>query len=136
MPIEIQEIDVAEAQRRIDAGARLFDVREQGEWDEVHAPQATLVPMSEFVDRWQEIDGGDQPAIIVCHSGGRSSRISSSRGSRPSTSPAACSPGSRRGHRWSATPRANRVTGTDRGRVVLSDRARIELSDRVLGGAS
>lgn len=75
MPIEIQEIDVAEAQRRLDAGARLFDVREQGEWDEVHAPQATLVPMSEFVDRWQEIDGGDQPAIIVCHSGGRSSRI-------------------------------------------------------------
>ncbi|MDF2492820.1 MAG: hypothetical protein K0Q58_1398 [Microbacterium sp.] len=70
MPIEIQDIDVAEAQRRIDAGARLFDVREQGEWDEVHAPQATLVPMSEFVDRWQEIDGGDQPAIIVCHSGG------------------------------------------------------------------
>ncbi|MCC8908096.1 MULTISPECIES: rhodanese-like domain-containing protein [unclassified Curtobacterium] len=75
MPAEIVDIDVAEARRRIDAGARLFDVREQGEWDEVHAPEATLVPMSELVARWKEIDGGDEPAIIVCHSGGRSARV-------------------------------------------------------------
>jgi len=75
MPAEIQDIDVAEARRRLDAGARLFDVREQGEWDEVHAPEATLVPMSELVARWKEIDGGDEPAIIVCHSGGRSARV-------------------------------------------------------------
>lgn len=75
MPAEIVDIDVAEARRRIDAGARLFDVREQGEWDEVHAPDATLVPMSELVARWKEIDGGDEPAIIVCHSGGRSARV-------------------------------------------------------------
>jgi len=73
--MEIQEIDVAEAQRRLEGGARLFDVREQGEWDEVHAPEATLVPMSDLVARWQEIDGGDQPAIVVCHSGGRSARV-------------------------------------------------------------
>lgn len=75
MPIEIQEIDVAEALRRLGDGARLYDVREQGEWDEVHAPQATLVPMSELVSRWTEIDGGDQPAIVVCHSGARSARV-------------------------------------------------------------
>ena len=71
----VEEIDVAEAQRRIAGGAKLFDVREQGEWDEVHAPQATLVPMSDLVARWQEIDGGDEPAIVVCHSGARSSRV-------------------------------------------------------------
>lgn len=75
MPTEIQDIDVTEARRRLAAGARLFDVREQGEWDEVHAPEATLVPMSELVARWKEIDGGDEPAIIVCHSGGRSARV-------------------------------------------------------------
>lgn len=75
MAIEVQEIDVAEARRRLDEGSRLFDVREPGEWDEVHAPQATLVPMSELVSRWKEIDGGDEPAIIVCHSGGRSARV-------------------------------------------------------------
>ncbi len=71
----VEDIDVAEARRRIAAGAKLFDVREQGEWDEVHAPEATLVPMSELVARWREIDGGDQPAIVVCHSGGRSARV-------------------------------------------------------------
>ncbi|MDN3477454.1 rhodanese-like domain-containing protein [Curtobacterium sp. APC 4022] len=75
MSAEVVDIDVAEARRRIDAGARLFDVREPGEWDDVHAPEATLVPMSELVARWKEIDGGDQPAIIVCHSGGRSARV-------------------------------------------------------------
>lgn len=75
MAVEVHDVDVAEARRRLDAGARLFDVREQGEWDEVHAPEATLVPMSELVARWQEIDGGDQPAIIVCHSGARSARV-------------------------------------------------------------
>ncbi|MEG8036391.1 MULTISPECIES: rhodanese-like domain-containing protein [Bacteria] len=75
MPIEITEVDVAEARRRLESGSRLFDVREQGEWDEVHAPEATLVPMSELVNRWQEIDGGDEPAIIVCHSGARSARV-------------------------------------------------------------
>jgi rhodanese-related sulfurtransferase len=75
MPAEIQEIDVAEARRRLESGARLFDVREPGEWDEVHAPEATLVPMSDLLARWQEIDGGDQPAIIVCHSGARSARV-------------------------------------------------------------
>ncbi|ROP66835.1 rhodanese-like domain-containing protein [Curtobacterium sp. PhB115] len=75
MPIDITEIDVAEAQRRLASGARLFDVREPGEWDEVHAPEATLVPMSELVTRWQEIDGGDQPAVVICHSGARSARV-------------------------------------------------------------
>lgn len=73
--MDVREIDIAEARRRVDAGAPLFDVREQGEWDEVHAPQATLVPMSELVARWQEIDGGDQPAMVICHSGGRSARV-------------------------------------------------------------
>ncbi len=75
MGVEITDIDVTEARRRLTEGARLFDVREQGEWDEVHAPEATLVPMSEFVTRWQEIDGGDQPAMVICHSGGRSARV-------------------------------------------------------------
>lgn len=75
MAVETHDIDVAEARRRIAAGARLFDVREQGEWDEVHAPDATLVPMSELVARWKEIDGGEEPAIVVCHSGGRSARV-------------------------------------------------------------
>ncbi|MFJ3380777.1 rhodanese-like domain-containing protein [Curtobacterium sp. NPDC090217] len=71
----MDEITVDEALRRIEDGARLYDVREPGEWDEVHAPQATLVPMSELQTRWTEIQPTDDPAIIVCHSGMRSARV-------------------------------------------------------------
>ncbi|MFZ6992041.1 rhodanese-like domain-containing protein [Curtobacterium sp. RRHDQ66] len=71
----MDEITVDEALRRIENGSRLYDVREPGEWDEVHAPQATLVPMSELQTRWTEIQPTDDPAIIVCHSGMRSARV-------------------------------------------------------------
>ncbi|WIB58646.1 rhodanese-like domain-containing protein [Curtobacterium sp. MCLR17_007] len=71
----MQEISTDEAMARIASGARLYDVREQGEWDEVHAPQATLVPLSEFAERWTEIESSDEPAIVVCHSGMRSARV-------------------------------------------------------------
>jgi rhodanese-related sulfurtransferase len=71
----VQEIDVTEALRRVAAGSRLIDVREQGEWDDVHAPEAVLLPMSEIQSRWTEIDASDDPAIIVCHSGHRSGMV-------------------------------------------------------------
>ncbi|MCJ1714855.1 rhodanese-like domain-containing protein [Microbacterium sp. M1A1_1b] len=71
----MDQITTDQALARIAAGARLYDVREQHEWDEVHAPQATLVPTSEFAERWTEIESADQPAIVVCHSGMRSARV-------------------------------------------------------------
>lgn len=70
-----REIDVAEALRRVAAGSRLVDVREQNEWDDVHAPQAVLLPMSELQARWTEVAADDDPAIIVCHSGHRSAMV-------------------------------------------------------------
>jgi rhodanese-related sulfurtransferase len=71
----VQEIDVAEALVRIEGGSRLLDVREQDEWDTVHAPQATLLPMSELQARWTEVEALDDPVIVVCHSGMRSARV-------------------------------------------------------------
>jgi rhodanese-related sulfurtransferase len=71
----VQEIDVTEAMRRVAAGSRLVDVREQQEWDDVHAPEAVLLPMSELQTRWSEIAVQDDPAIIVCHSGHRSGMV-------------------------------------------------------------
>lgn len=45
----MERIDAAEAKRLIDEeGARLIDVRERYEWDEVRIPGATLMPLSEF----------------------------------------------------------------------------------------
>jgi rhodanese-related sulfurtransferase len=69
------EVDVAEALRRIEGGAQLLDVREQSEWDDVHAPQAVLLPMSELQARWQEVPVGDEPVVVVCHSGYRSAQV-------------------------------------------------------------
>jgi rhodanese-related sulfurtransferase len=73
--VTVQEIDAAEAIRRVAAGSRLIDVRERGEWSEVHAPTALLLPMSELQERWAEISPDDDPAIIVCHSGYRSANV-------------------------------------------------------------
>lgn len=70
-----EEVDVAEALRRIEGGAQLLDVREQSEWDDVHAPQALLLPMSELQARWQEVPVGDEPVVVVCHSGYRSAQV-------------------------------------------------------------
>ena len=50
-PIAVQEITVEDAIARIASTALLVDVREPREWDAVHAPQATLVPMSELTER-------------------------------------------------------------------------------------
>ncbi|PYY35041.1 rhodanese-like domain-containing protein [Curtobacterium sp. MCJR17_055] len=71
-----QEVELADALQRIEDGAPLIDVREQSEWDEVHAPQATLLPMSELQARWAEVPADDEhPAVVVCHSGYRSAQV-------------------------------------------------------------
>lgn len=74
----IPEVSVTEAQKRQTAGgpeggALLVDVREQWEYDEVRAPGATLIPLSEFAQRHAEIPR-DREALLICHSGMRSMR--------------------------------------------------------------
>lgn len=49
----------------------LIDVRESDEVAEVRIPFAKNIPLSELVDRWEEIPDG---AYLLCHAGGRSSR--------------------------------------------------------------
>ncbi|KQO65267.1 hypothetical protein ASF23_01305 [Curtobacterium sp. Leaf261] len=72
-------MDITEALRRVAAGSRLIDVREQDEWDGGHAPEASFLPMSALQERWTEVDADDDdPAIIVCHSGRRSGIVAES----------------------------------------------------------
>lgn len=72
----VPEIDVLEAKRRVDEGAFFIDVREQNEYDEEHIPGATLVPLSEFMRRYE----GDLPedkneeVVVHCRSGARSAQ--------------------------------------------------------------
>ncbi len=54
-------------------GALLVDVREQGEYDQIHAEGATLLPLSEFEARYAELPK-DRPLVMICRSGARSAR--------------------------------------------------------------
>jgi rhodanese-related sulfurtransferase len=68
-------IDVQEANRRLQEGAPLIDVREPGEFQDVRIPGARLLPMSEFLDRFAAELPKDQELMIQCRSGGRSGRV-------------------------------------------------------------
>jgi rhodanese-related sulfurtransferase len=65
------EVDVDTAYAMYQEGAFILDVREQSEWDEYHAPGATLIPLGELPSRLNELPRGRQ-IVVVCHSGGRS----------------------------------------------------------------
>ena len=69
----LPEVSVEEAIAQVAAGAILFDVREQNEWDAGHAPAARLIPLSELQQRVGEFPE-DTQFLVVCHSGGRSAR--------------------------------------------------------------
>jgi rhodanese-related sulfurtransferase len=65
------EVTVDEAYEMYNAGAFLLDVRTQEEWDEYHAPGATLIPLDQLPDRLAEVPT-DQTIVVVCRSGNRS----------------------------------------------------------------
>jgi len=62
---------VQEAYELQQAGAFLLDVREQVEWNEMHAPGATLVPLGTLGSRLSEVPK-DVPVLVICRSGNRS----------------------------------------------------------------
>lgn len=71
----VPEVDVHEAQRRVEAGARFIDVREADEFAEARIPGTDLVPLSEFMDRYRdELDASDA-VVVHCRSGARSARV-------------------------------------------------------------
>jgi len=76
-PGPIPTIDVTEADRRLREdpdGPLLLDVREMGEFVEVRAPGAALVPTSTFMTRVDQLPA-DRPLLVVCHLGGRSAAV-------------------------------------------------------------
>ncbi len=52
----------------------LIDVREQSEYDEAHIPGITLIPMSEFQSRVDEVPT-DKTVVLTCRSGNRSGQV-------------------------------------------------------------
>lgn len=73
MANQVQDVDPGEAQRLIDAGWRVIDVRTDAEWADGHLAEAHHVPMDRVVE---EIGAHlDHPLLVVCASGGRSLRV-------------------------------------------------------------
>jgi rhodanese-related sulfurtransferase len=66
-----QEISIEEAAARREAGAFMLDVRSPEEWNELHIPGATLIPLDELETRVSEIPK-NQEVIVYCRSGNRS----------------------------------------------------------------
>ncbi len=69
----MNEVSPQEAQSRMNDGALLIDVREQNEYQDVHAQGATLLPLSEFAARFSELPK-DKELVMICRSGARSAQ--------------------------------------------------------------
>lgn len=65
----VEEIDVADARRRKEAGAMLVDVREDREWDEAHARGAVHMGKG-VIERDIEKAVPDKNAEIILYCGG------------------------------------------------------------------
>lgn len=66
-------IDVDSLEAKLQAGLPVFDVRQPDEYDEVHVPGVTLVPLAEVPERVDEFPS-DGEVFVICRSGGRSAR--------------------------------------------------------------
>ena len=71
---DIPEIEIDELERRLATGARLFDVREPDEYDEVRIPGAVLVPLGAVADSVEEFRAAAESSAVcvVCAVGARS----------------------------------------------------------------
>ena len=65
------EVSVSEALALRESGAFILDVRQPEEWDAVHIPDATLIPLGELASRVSEVPQ-DRQVVVVCRSGNRS----------------------------------------------------------------
>ena len=72
------EISCEEVKLMLDAGedVLLLDCREQEEFDAVHIKGATLIPMSELMQRVGELaEHQTRRVAVYCHHGGRSLQV-------------------------------------------------------------
>ena len=73
-----REVTAAEAVQLAREGYRVIDVREQGEWDAGHIPDATLLPLSDIPQRIADVEPNkDAPLLLHCAAGARSARAAS-----------------------------------------------------------
>jgi rhodanese-related sulfurtransferase len=66
-----KEVSREQAQKLIDDGAQLIDVRVDHEWEVGRIAGATHLPLAELAERAGEIDK-DRPVVLYCRGGNRS----------------------------------------------------------------
>jgi rhodanese-related sulfurtransferase len=66
-----KEVSREEAQKLIDEGAQLVDVRADHEWEAGRISGATHLPLDELPQRTGELDK-DRPVLLYCRGGNRS----------------------------------------------------------------
>jgi rhodanese-related sulfurtransferase len=66
-----REVSRDEAQKLIEEGAQLIDVRAEHEWEVGHIAGATHLPLDELAERAGEIDK-ERPVVLYCRGGTRS----------------------------------------------------------------
>lgn len=67
-------VDVRQGAAMQSQGALLVDVRTPGEFAEVRAPGAVLIPLGEIGRRLAELGAKDRPIALICRSGNRSAQ--------------------------------------------------------------
>jgi rhodanese-related sulfurtransferase len=68
------EVDIEQLEKARAQGTPLVDVRETDEYVAGHVPGAVLLPMSEIVERVDEVPAGGQ-VYVICQLGGRSLKV-------------------------------------------------------------
>lgn len=68
---KVPSVDGATARDLVREGAVLLDVRESGEWNAGHAPQAAHLPLGRIAEASRKVRDGEQ-VVVVCRSGNRS----------------------------------------------------------------
>ena len=71
----IKEIEVLELKNKLDNGEKInfIDCRELAEWSEGHIEGATLIPLSEFQQKYESVlTDKDAKIVVQCRSGKRS----------------------------------------------------------------
>ena len=68
---EATEVSRDEAQKLIEDGAQLIDVRADHEWEVGRIPGATHLPLDQLAARASEVDK-ERPVVLYCRGGNRS----------------------------------------------------------------
>jgi rhodanese-related sulfurtransferase len=66
-----KEVSREQAQKLIEDGAQLFDVRTEHEWEAGRIVGASHLPLAELPERIGEVDK-DRPVVLYCRGGNRS----------------------------------------------------------------